>query len=199
MKLVGAGAQQLESYLYRADLTLNGSAQLVLARSMARSYLLLHNASLNPMYLEIGAGAAHATISGGIVTGITVDNAGFGFSRPPQVLLMGGGYAGNTSYKGLGQPLGSSPSAVALAHAVLTAGAISSIVVDNGGALYATAPYVQIINDMLDPNGAALPASGSSILLSAGEKLIWNGTVTPTEPVSVIGTSGDKLIARWSE
>jgi hypothetical protein len=199
MKLVGAGAQQVAHYLYKADLTLTGSAQPVLACSLARSYLLLQNTGINPMYLEVGAGAAHATISGGKVTGVTIDNAGFNYTKPPLVRLMGGGYAGNTSYLGLNQPLGNAPTNVATALASLSGGAISAITVNNGGSLYAVAPYVQIINSDLDPYGCAVPAIGTGIQLSAGQQMIWNGTFCPTEAVSVIGTSGDKLICRWSE
>jgi len=71
--------------------------------------------------------------------------------------------------------------------------------VDNGGALYQKPPYVQLINSDLDPYGAATPASGSSLVLAAGATFQFNATACPTEPVSVIGTSGDVLVCRWMD
>lgn len=133
--------------------------------------------------------------------------------------FWGGGNAfGNSSYTGLAQPGGPPPQSVAsaantklplgkpaIAHCVMTGSApnrsISSITVDDGGAGYLIAPFVQIINSDLDPNGAAVPSSGVGILLPAGgDPLIWNGTVCPTDPVAIWGAvTGQSFVARWCD
>lgn len=219
MKWVGVGEQQRYDYLYRADgtITTGGTAQLVLGRSMSRSHLFFQNNSVGPLYLEIGTGAATATLTSGIVTSVAVTNAGFGFSKPPLVRFFGGGDAyGNTSYTGLSQPGGPAPNsvaskdgnpepfgAVAIAHCVMTGSApnlsISSIVVDYGGKGYLIAPYVAILNSDLDPNGAALPASGVGFQIPAGGgNLYYNGAVCPTDPVAVWGaTTAQAFLCRW--
>jgi hypothetical protein len=132
----------------------------VLAESATRCILLLHNASNDSMYLEFGVGAAHATLTSGAVSAVTVDNSGFGFTSPPMVRFLGGG--GSAPALGINQPGGLAPSNVATAHAVLSGNSIGSIVVDNGGALYQKPPYVQLIASNLDPYGAATPAAGQA-------------------------------------
>lgn len=210
MWLQGSRGQQAQANLYRADVTLGGStAQLVLGRSMSRSCLILQNLGTHAMNIEIGFGAATATLSGTTVASIAVTNAGFNYTKPPLVRILGGGPPGgapgglgyNSSYVGLAQPNGYSPSHPAIAHAVLVAGAISSIVVDDPGTGYLIAPYVQILGSDLDPNGAALPSStsGISLPLSQAVPIAFNGTLCPTDPVSVIGTSGDTLLCRWAD
>ena len=221
MKLVGSSQQQNRHYLYRADgsIAIGGTAQLILGQSQARSHLLLANTSAGPLWVEIGTGGATCTISGGAVNTVTVTNAGFGFSKPPLVRFYGGGYApGNNSYVGLAQPGAPAPNSVASAantieplgkdakaHCVMTGSvgsqSISSIVIDRGGSSYAIAPFVQIINSDLDPNGAAVPSSGVGILLPAGgSPLVYNGTVCPTDPVAIWGAvTGQTFAARWMD
>jgi len=212
LKLVGSGNQSAQHYFYRADGTIasGGTAQLVLGRSQSRSHLFLQNNSSAVMYVEIGTGAAHvSTLTNGVVVAVNVDNAGFGFSHAPLVRFLGGGYAGNTSYTGLAQPGGAAPDAnvgaPAKAHCVMTGSApnmsISSITVDYGGANYAIAPYVQILNSDLDPNGAAVPSSGVGIQLAAnGGSIYYNGTACPTDPVSIWGgTSTQAFVCRWMD
>jgi hypothetical protein len=163
MKWVGSGEQQRYDYLYRADgaIATGGTAQIVLGRSMSRSHLFFQNLSSGALYLEIGTGAATATITNGAVSSVAVTNVGFGFSKPPLVRFFGGGNAfGNTSYTGLSQPGGPAPNSVASlagssqptgvvakAHCVMTGSApnmsISSIVLDQsdgGGEHHGGAP-----------------------------------------------------------
>jgi len=211
MKLVGSSNQQVRTFLYDATLTLTGSAQLVLGQSQSRSSLILQNLGSNSMAVEFGSARATASLTNGAVSSIAVTNAGFNFTKPPVVRFLGGGqpqtWTGvgqgglNTSYIGLGQPNAPAPSDIAIAHAVLTADAVSSIVVDHGGSGYVTAPYVFIENSDLDPNGCAIPALASAgILLATGTgPLAWNGTTAPTDSVSVIGTSGDVLLCKWTD
>ena len=206
MKLQGASNQQVRHFLYAADLTLTGSAQLVLGESMARSLLKLKNIGINAMWIEFGSARATATLTSGAVSSVSVTNAGFNFTKPPLVRFLGGGHAGNSSYLGLGQPNGAAPNSMnglsgrpALAHATLSGGAVNAIVVDDGGAGYATAPYVQLINSDLDPYGCAVPSVGVGWTLNPGEALSFEASAVTTDPISVIGTSGDVLSVRWMD
>ena len=207
MRLVGSGGQVRRDPLYDATVALSGSAQLVLPVHQSRSVLILQNLSSHSMAVEIGTARAHATLTSGVVSSVTVDNAGFGFTKPPVIEFLGGGNAGNSSYLGLGQPGGASPNSSlnagrpARAHAVLTTGAVSSIVVDDGGAGYVHAPFVFLYNSDLDPYGAAIPALGTAgFLLAAGSAaVVFNGTACPTDSVSVIGTAADVLMCKWME
>jgi len=219
MKLVGARGQFTQDFLYRADGTIlaGGAAQLVLGRSQSRSYLFFQNLSAGTLSVEIGFGGAVATITSGAVTSVAVTNAGMGYSRAPEVKFLGGGAAANnTSYVGLAQPGGPSPSNAsalsqaaggrpAIGHCVMTGSApnmsISSIVIDDPGAGYAVAPYVQILGSDLDPNGGALPsATVGFVLLTGAAPLIFQDTVVPTDPVTVWGaTLGQAFTCRWSD
>lgn len=205
MWLVGARHQQVDAPLYSADVTLTGAAQLVLATSVARSCLILQNLGTHAMNVEIGGPRAHATISGGAVASVVIDNAGFNYTYPPLVAFLGGGpQAGQKSgpYLGLNQPNGTAPTHPAQGHAVLVGGAVSSIVIDDPGAGYLSVPYVYIYNNVnLDPYGAAIPSatSGIALPLTQAAPLIFNGTFCPTAAISVIGTAADVLLCRWAE
>jgi hypothetical protein len=154
--------------------------------------------SSGPLYFEIGTGRAHATLSSKTVGSVAVDNAGFNFTKPPLVRFWGGALPSNSTYLGLNQPGGDAPSHPALGHAVLSNGAISSIVVDDPGAGYAIAPYVQIMNSDLDPYGVAIPSNGVGILVQSGDYKEWNGTICPTDPIAVWGaTTGQSFTVRW--
>ena len=211
VKLVSAGNQQRQDFLYAFDgsITAGTTPQLVLARSMARSYLLLQNTSNGPLWFEIGFGRATASLTiYGTVSSVAVTNAGFNYTKPPLVRFLGGGLpsgtgqppGGSTSYLGLNQPNGPAPAHPATGHAVLTGGAISSIVVDDPGAGYAVAPYVQIIGSDLDPYGCALPTATNGILVPSGSYKEWNGTCCPTDPVGVYGaTTAQTFVIRMMD
>ena len=208
MKLVGASQQQRRDFMYDASGTTTAStAGLVLARSQARSYLYIANNSNGPLWFEFDGPRGTAVMAGSgftqTVASVTVTNAGFGFTVPPTIQFLGGGPGGgggqfiNTAYLGLGQPDGDSPSSPAKAHAVLTAGAISSIVIDSPGAGYVTAPYVHIHSHRLDPYGCAIPSAGVGIMIPAGGFKEWNGSCCPTEAVSVFGTGTQAYVVKW--
>jgi hypothetical protein len=213
MKLVSAGNQQVRHFLYDSSgtITTGGSAQLVLARSMARSFLYLKNTSVGPLWFETDGPRATATISGGVVTSVSITNAGFNMTLPPLIRFLGGGQGGagynqppNTSYLGLGQPNGPTPPNQATGIPVMGgSGAnknVSSITVNNAGSNYVIAPYVQIITSDLDPYGCAIPSTGVGIMLSAGESIMWNGTCCPTEAIAVFGaTTGQGFICKWMD
>lgn len=215
MKLVGAAGQQVRHPLYRADgtITSGSTAQLILGQRQACSFLMLQNLSSSPMWLEFGSPSATATMTGSSpnqsVASIAVNNAGFNYTYPPTVHLLGGGGASgvnaNTSYIGLGQPNAPSPTHYARAHCVMTGSAgnmsISSIVVDDAGANYLCAPYVLILNSKRDPNGCAVPSQGSGFMLAASDgPLIFNGTACTTDAISVFcATTGAAYLCRWMD
>ena len=217
MRFPGTANQARNDYLYVADVSIvsGGTAQLVLGKSISRSYLYLQNLDSGPMYVEFGNARATCTISGGKVNAVTVTNAGFGYSFPPIVRFLGGGVGPPLPAQGLG-PAGSpflggnqvnypAPSHFATAHAVMTGSApnqtVSSIFIDDGGAGYLTAPFVFLDNSPLDPYGAAVPSLGGGMLLvPQGEPLIFNGTCCPTDAISVFsGTGGAVLACRWMD
>lgn len=223
MKLVGAENQQKRHYLYRADGAIASATlpQLIVAQAQARSMMFFQNiSSAATMWFEIGSGSATATLTGSTVSSVTVVNGGFGYTKPPVVKFLGGGYpvgsgdsrfpTRNTAYLGLNQPNGAAPSDPAEAVAVLSSGAVSSISLVQsrygagsvGGSNYAIAPYVQILNSDLDPYGCADPSvgGGSGYMLGANQSLYWNGTATPTDPVAVFCTTvGAKFVFRWMD
>lgn len=207
MKLQGAAGQQTRHFMYDASGSVNNSAVLVLARSMSRSLLYIKNTSAGPLWVEFDGARAAATLSGSTVASVAVTNAGFGYVKPPKVEFLGGGYPGgapggigyNSSYGGLGQPNGPSPSHPAVAHALLTGGAVSSIVVDDPGANYAVAPYVQLISSDLDPYGVAIPSAGVGWSLAAGESIQFDKTMCPTEAVSIFGAASQTFVCKWAD
>lgn len=199
---------------FRADGTLaSGSApQLVLPQALARCNFVVQNISVSTMWLEMGCARATATISGGVVNSITVGNGGFGFTLPPSVEVKGGagGYVTSTASGWNGIGLIGSPDPVGVnltttppnyfrpcrAHAVLSTGVVSSIVIDDGGAGYVNPPEVLLFNNALDPFGCADPSvgSGSGIELSAsGGAFSYSGTACPTDALALFGSISTKF------
>ena len=200
MKLVGSAEQSVRHYTYDASGTItSGSApQLLLPQHQSRSMLLITNNSANTMYLDIGSARATCTLSGTVVnSAFTITNAGFGYTHAPLVRFLGGGYpntshgsakghAGfNTAYVGASGPNFPSPPHPAVAYAVLTGGAVTSIVLTDPGANYVVAPMLVMFNSDLDPIGAAIASPTSGYELSAGGSLMFNGTCCPTDPISI--------------
>lgn len=200
----GTRGQQGDYPLYGLDLTLSGAAQLVLASSPSRSLLMLQNCSAaNDMRVDVMGPRATCTITNGAVTGFSITNAGFNYTNPPLVRLLGGGPPLGQQggpYLGLNQPNGPSPSRVAKVRAVLAAGAVASFIIDDPGSGYLIAPYVHIFNDVaLDPYGAALVSGSTGLVIAAKSRLVFDNTACPTGPVSVIGTAADVLACRWMD
>ena len=179
--------------------------QLILPYASPRSSLSIQNTSANVLWLEFGSARATATVSNGSVTAVTVVNGGFGFTYPPLVTFMGGSAdPGNGWFLGIGYPGHPAPSRPAQAHAVLTAGVVTSIVVDDGGLGYSnnanplSAPYVLLTNDPQDPFGCASPyggGSGSGYKLAAGATWYEAYSLVPTEQVAVWGATGPSTYA----
>jgi hypothetical protein len=211
MKLVGAGGQAVNHFTYDASGAIASSTlpQLVLPRRYATSHLVVQNQSATlPMYLEFGSARATAAISNGVVTSITVTNAGFGFTYAPHIQIRGGGAGQYPGFLGCADPGSPSPSAPATAHCVMTGTApnlsVASIVVDFGGSGYLAVPYVQILNDHKDPTGCADPSSGGGSgiqLAAAGGSYYLNGTVCPTDQIALFCSTGvgAKFTCKWTD
>ncbi len=216
MMLVGASGQQLHHPLYDASGTIasGGTAQLLLPEAKSRAFLLVMNISDTDMYLEIGGARATCSLTNGAVSSFTITNAGFNYTAPPIVELLGGGNGGNPAYLGVGQPGYPAPGdagntaarysdmtqqRVAKAHAVLTGGAVSGFEIEDPGAGYAAAPYVFMRNSLRDPFGVAIPSATSGILLpSSGGAYYVNGTACTTDALAIFCTSGSKsFVCRW--
>ena len=210
MRHPGIGEQIVSINGYRADGTIasNSAPQLILPNAAPRSSVLLQNASDTVMYFEFGSARASATITNGVVTSCTVLNAGFGFTYAPLVQFVGGGSNGNGRNLGVGYPSQISPSNTATAQCVMTSdgyGAgkskVSSITITNGGANYATAPYVRLINDPNDAFGCADPSlsSGTGLVLYPGQSIYEAHSVVTTDPVSVwCSATGKKFFCRYT-
>jgi hypothetical protein len=207
----GTKAQLDRAPLYDASgtITTGGTPQLIRAMVPSCSHFVIQNLSAaNSMYVEFGSARATATISGGTISAITVTNGGFGFTYPPIVRFAGGGIGENTKNLGLNQPGGEGPNSAitqgrpAIAHAVLTSGVVTSIVIDDPGAGYtAKGPYVFLQDTTLDPYGCANPFFGSAvsgILLGAGGSYYSNGTVCTTDPISIYcSASAQPFTFKW--
>ena len=219
--LVGSTGQNKRYFLFDASgtITTGGTPQLVLPQHQSRSYLFIqNNAASGSLFVELGSARGTASITNGVVTGVTITNAGFNFSKPPIVRFWGGGNAGNTSYLGLNQPGGEAPNssltkgAPAYGQAVMTGSApnlsVASVTLIEGpggtapgGAGYVIAPFVQFINSDLDPYGVAIPSATVGIqLLPNGGSVTWESTLCPTDPVSIYGaTTGQNFSCKWMQ
>jgi hypothetical protein len=206
MILVGAAGQQDRIDLWDASggITAGGTAQLLLPEAKSRSYLIIQNLDADhDLFVEFGAARATATLTSGVVTSLTITNAGFNYTSPPAVEFMGGGNSGQAGILGVGQPGYPSPGDPAYvagryfdmsaqrpakATAVLTAGAVSSFAISDGGRGYQVAPFVAMRNTLRDPYGVAIASATSGFLVPhAGGKLEFNGTVCPTSAISIFG------------
>ena len=211
MKLVGSGGQGRNDYGFRADGTIasGGAPQLLLPATTSRSMFVVQNLSSGALWIDFGGPRAHATLTSGVVTSITVDNAGFGYTLPPTVRFIGG-FAGVTSTAAHGgyDTQQQSPTAAygsglkpAQAVAVLSGGAVASISIIDGGSGYTNIPYVFLHNRREDPFGCADPSvsSGSGILLGAtGGSYYVNGSVCPTDPIAIYGaTNSQAFTCMW--
>ena len=198
MFIPGTRAQGDRSPLYDASGLTTGAVQLIRPMVPSCSHFVIQNLSAtNAMYVDFGSARATATVTNGTISAVTVTNGGFGFTYPPIVRFAGGGNTGNTKNLGLNQPGGDGPNSSitagrpAVAHAVLTGGIVTSIVIDDPGAGYtAKGAYVFLQNTTLDPYGCASPlisstGGGSVLLTAAGGSYYVNGTVCSTDQVAL--------------
>jgi len=215
MRWQGTAGQQRRDLLWDASgsITTGGTAQLLLPEAKSRSFLSIQNLSAEALYVEFGSARATATLSGTTVASCSVTNAGMGFTYAPDIDFLGGGaydqngiYGTNmTNFIGCGMVGYPAPNNPARAHCVMSGSAgaltVSSIVIDNPGSGYLTAPYVFIHNRLNDPNGVATPSATSGILLAAnGGSLFFNGTVCPTDAIAIFGgTTSQAFSCKYME
>lgn len=200
--LVGLRGQLYTDHFFDVSgtITSGGTAQILLPVALSRSSLLIQNISDTNMFISIGAPPATAALSSGTVSTVTAGNAGAGYSRPPQVMFLGGSLSNRASaptYSLAGLPDYPAPSNPASAHCVMTGTApnqtISSIAVDNPGSGYAYPPFVFLVNDPLDPYGFSVPSATNGIeLVSAGGSYTSNGSVCTTNQIAIFCASSSK-------
>ena len=220
MKLVGSANQSVRHFIYDASGTIatGGVAQLLIPDHVARSLLYINNNSTAALVVEIGAARATCTISSGAVSGFSITNSGFGYTKPPLVRFMGGGAP--QGFTGAGGPLGVSaqvgpnlgflgsaipaaegwpaPPNVATGYASVSGGAVTAITLANPGSGYLYAPYVWLINSDLDPNGVATPSATVGWTIPVGANLQFNDTSCPTTAVSIFGaTTGQSFTCKY--
>ena len=203
MKLVGSGGQHVSHYMYDASgaVTTGGTAQLILPKAQARSFLMIENTSAGNLLFEFDGARATATLTSGAVSSTSITNAGFGYVKAPIVRFWGGGGpVGVPAYGGVGMPGEFAPQIPATGIAVLSGATVGSITITNPGVGYLTAPYVQLINSDLDPVGCAVPSATVGLLLAANGSFTFNGTYCPTGTVSVFGAStGQAFVCKYAD
>lgn len=203
MMLPGSRGQQVRDFLYdmSGTITIGGTAQLILPEQPNRAHLFIQNISSGLLTIEAGGARAAATLTGNALTSIAVTNGGFGYTIPPRVHFYGGGdIAKNPTYLCPGLPGNIMPGKVPSARALLTAGAVSSIVIDNPGASnFTKAPLVFLQSSEQDPYGAASPSATVGIQLSAGGgSIFFNGTTLTTDAISIFGaTTGQAYVCKY--
>lgn len=165
---------------FSGTIAAGGTAQLLVPQQPRRAYLVFNNTSAANLVLEIGPARATASISGGVVTGISVTNGGLGYTVAPQVLLLGGLVTGDYQ---------TAPSNVALATATLSGGAVNAITVNVPGSGYVVAPLVYLLNPLPTlGGGAATPAATTGIVVPAGGSYIMD-TAVATSAIAVFGAT----------
>jgi hypothetical protein len=111
-----------------------------------------------------------AIVGGAINTTVTIGTAGSGYTLPPLVLIAAPAPGG----------------VQATAYAVLTAGVVSSIVVVDQGAGYATAPIITIVPQPNDPSTTISAAAATTALITTGTITAVLNTYQGTPQTSLI-------------
>ena len=195
-----ARSQQQRDRYYDASGTIasGGTAQLLLPQSKSRSHLFIVNNSTGVLNIQFGVLPGKATLTNGVVSSVSVPDAGFGFLVAPTVRFLGGGNANDPATKGATMPDWPSPFTPACGRAILSGGAIASIAVDNGGSGYLVPPYVDIQADRTDPTGVGLASTTTFPVQANGGSAFWNGTACSCEAISIWGaTTGQAFTAKW--
>ena len=205
MNLIGTNNQQrIDGYFdYSGTITSGGTPQLMLPQRKSCSHLIIANNSTGNLTIQFGIRPATATLTSGVVTSVTVNDAGFGFKYPPTVMFLGGGNANDPMMStGATMPGWPAPFSPAQGRAVLsggTTGSITSITIDNGGSGYLAPPYVLIEADRRDDTGVGVASLTQGIpVLGGGGSYYINGTACPTSAISVYGaTTGQVYVCKW--
>lgn len=194
------GQQAIHDYFEASGVIATGGvAQLVLPQRKSCSHFLFQNLSSSALMIQFGVRPGIATLTNGVVTSVSVPDVGFGFLVPPPVHFLGGGNDGDLMSQGGSLPGWPTPRHPAKGRAVMSAGAISSIEINDGGSGYLAPPYVYILANRVDPTGVGLPAASIGIMVLAnGGSYYLNGTACPTTAVSVYGANtGQAYTCKW--
>jgi len=208
MKLVGVrGQQQIDDYFDASGtITAGNTPQLLLPQRKSCSAFLFQNLSSGALMVQSGVLPATAHLTSGVVSSVTVNDAGFGFNAPPTVLFYGGGNANDPASYGATMPGWPSPMHPAQGIAVIGSSSISgsqinSISITDGGSGYLVAPYVFIQALRTDPTGVGIPSATVGILVpGAGGLLSIVDLTCPTSALSVWGaTTGQAYTCKWMD
>ena len=169
---------------------------MIVPEASERASFIFQNISSVNMFIEFGAARATASLTSGAVSSCSVTNAGFGYSIAPTVKFLGGALrnrAANPTYTIADLADGIAPSHPAMAHCVMTGSApnmtVASITIDDPGAGYAMPPYVELINNSLDPFGCAVPSATNGIELLPQGSFTNEGVVCSTDQIAVFCTN----------
>ena len=198
-RMVGFSGQKVMTTGFRADGTAGTAPVLILPNAAPRSSVIIQNVSDSIQWFESGGARATATLTSNVVTSCTITNPGFNYTYAPRVVFLGGGRDGNGLNLSAGYPEYQTPSNQATGVAVMTGSgsnkSVASITITNGGANYAIAPYVLLLNDPNDPFGCADPSynSGSGFQLYPGQSFDRaTHNIVPTDAIAVYCASNSK-------
>lgn len=186
---------------FDGTITLGGTAQLLLPQQPRRAFLQIQNISTGSLWLGIGPATATATISGGAVASIAVNNGGLGYTVPPVVRLMGGLFLGDYEYAPgfVDSQQTRYPGQGATAVATISGGAVSAIAVNFGGSGYLTAPFVFLENQRPALGGGAVVPSATSglLLVATGGAVTYDSNICPSSAISIFGaTTGQQFTCK---
>lgn len=189
---------------YSGTILVGGKPQLMLPQRRSCSHLVLANNSAYTMMVQFGVAPGTAVLTNGVVTSVIVNDAGFGFLVPPDVVFYGGGNNGDLISQGATMPGWPVPSSVAHGRAILGTSSISgsniaSIEIDGGGSGYLVPPFVYIRPARTDPTGVGIPSATVGIPLGAnGGSYYINGTACPTTSLSIwCSTTGAPYVCKF--
>jgi hypothetical protein len=191
----------LDLFNFDGTIASNSAPQLIVPKALQRSYISITNPSDTDMYIGFGPATALATVTSHQVASIAVGNAGFGYTYPPTVNILGGGSWNPARTDGLTAGLGAQDQIAinkATALATLSGGAVSAINMQNLGNGYDSgvqAPYVRLDNDPRDPFGCFAPsATQGQLLAKNGGVFVMQNSIVCTEPFAIFcGTASKRF------
>jgi hypothetical protein len=206
LQLVGSRDQAQQDFYFDASGTIiaGGTAQLLLPQRKSCSHLVIVNNSTGALVVQFGVLPGIATLTGGVVSSVSVPDAGFGFKAAPDIEFLGGGASNDPTTFGATMPGWPAPFNPARGIAVMgtsTLGGlqINSISVTFGGSGYLAPPYVMIRPRRTDPTGVGIPSAAAGIPLTAsGGSYSINGTSCPTDAIAIWGaTTSQAFACKW--
>jgi hypothetical protein len=152
-------AYPIDSPQYQLPNISNYSAPTAPASRIDVPQAINGGASGQPLTRQAGSGAtAVATVTGGVVTAVTLTNPGSGYTSAPAV-----------SITGLDSPKG----IPAIVRSTIAAGAVTGFIIDFGGSGYTNFPEVSIVGNSL-PAFASTPFGGNFTISPQGNQIAFN-------------------------